>query len=175
MLRQIPERAFGNYSMSLQFLNIQKCGIREIHEGAFYGLASLKKLSLSNNDIAAVKEEWFRDTVYLEQLDLSYNKITILQPIIFSKILLLKRLDLRENRLTCFDYNSLPGGIAKVYFSGNPLSFLCRGKVRTWNTLVKNPGLYDSTRIVALPWTGTLTLRLDCESLGSQIFIVYFI
>ncbi|XP_031829335.2 uncharacterized protein LOC116425561 [Nomia melanderi] len=132
MLRQIPERAFDNYSTSLQILNIRKCGIREIHEGAFYGLARLKRLSLSDNDIAAVKEEWFRDTVYLEQLDLSYNKISTLQPIIFSKMLLLKRLDLTENRLACFDYNSLPGGIDKVYFAGNPLSFLCRGKMTLW-------------------------------------------
>lgn len=150
MLRQIPERAFANYSMSLQSLNIRKCGIRDIHEGAFYGLARLKTLSLSNNDIAAVKEQWFKDTVYLEQLDLSYNKIAVLQPIIFSKIPLLKHLDLTENLLACFDYGSLPGGIAKVYFSGNPLSFLCRGKVRTLKPLVRDPGACDAAPLLSL-------------------------
>ncbi|KZC09127.1 SLIT and NTRK-like protein 2 [Dufourea novaeangliae] len=131
-LRYIPERAFVKYSRSLQSLNIHKCQFRDIHMGAFDGLSSLKKLSLPNNNISNVKEEWFKDTVYLEQLDLSYNHITRLESTIFSRMLLLKRLDIRENRLTCFDYKGLPGGIDKVYFSGNPFTFKCRGQLTLW-------------------------------------------
>ncbi|XP_076672063.1 uncharacterized protein LOC143371084 [Andrena cerasifolii] len=131
-LRQIPPRAFSKYTRSLQSLNIHKCQIGGIHPDAFDSLSSLKKLSLPNNNITEVKEEWFKDLVYLEQLDLSFNQIDRLQPAIFSKLLLLKRLDVRENRLTCFDPFKFPGGIDKVYFSGNPLRFQCRGKLTLW-------------------------------------------
>ncbi|XP_076296743.1 uncharacterized protein LOC143216978 [Lasioglossum baleicum] len=132
VLREIPRGAFTKFSTSLRSLNIHQCRIRDIHEDAFSGLGNLRKLSLPNNNISVVKEAWFRDTVYLEQLDLSYNQITSLNPSIFSRMLLLKRLDVRQNRLTCFDYARLPGGIDKVYFFGNPLTFQCRGKLTLW-------------------------------------------
>lgn len=128
-LRQIPPRAFSKYTRSLQSLNIHKCQIGDIHPDAFDSLLSLKKLSLPNNNIREVKKEWFKDLVYLEQLDLSFNQVERIQPEIFSKLMLLKRLDVRENRLTCLNPSTFPGGIDKVYFSGNPLSFQCRGKV----------------------------------------------
>ncbi|XP_076655915.1 uncharacterized protein LOC143360701 [Halictus rubicundus] len=131
-LGQIPRGAFLQFAMSLKSLNIHQCRIRDIHEGAFSGLANLRKLSLPNNNISEVKVDWFKDTVYLEQLDLSYNRIASLNPAIFSKMLLLKRLDVSQNRMTCFDYASLPGGIDKVYFFGNPLTFQCRGKLTLW-------------------------------------------
>nr|XP_033327219.1 leucine-rich glioma-inactivated protein 1-like [Megalopta genalis] len=131
-LAVIPGSAFARFSGSLNSLNIHMCRLRNISADAFHGLAKLKKLSLPNNNISSVKEEWFKDTVYLEQLDLSYNRIDRLNPAIFSRMLLLKRLDVRENRLTCLDWTSLPGGIEKVYFFGNPLTFLCRGKLTLW-------------------------------------------
>ena len=131
-LRQIPPRAFSKYARSLQSLNIHKCQIGGIHPDAFDSLAILRKLGLPNNNITEVNEEWFKDLVYLEQLDLSFNRIDRVQPAIFIKLMLLKRLDVRENRLTCLDPSTFPGGIDKVYFSGNPLSFQCRGKLTLW-------------------------------------------
>ncbi|XP_078036231.1 uncharacterized protein LOC144469638 [Augochlora pura] len=131
-LTEIPRSAFARFSQSLNSLNVHKCRSRNIHAEAFAGLAKLKKLSLPNNNISEVQEEWFKDTVYLEQLDLSYNQISRLAPTIFSRMLLLKRLDVRENRLSCLDWSSLPGGIDKVYFFGNPLTFRCRGKLTLW-------------------------------------------
>lgn len=128
-LRNIPARAFAKFARSLQSLNIHKCRIQSIDPDAFDGLASLKKLGLPNNNITRVREEWFEDLVYLEQLDLSFNQIDTIQPAIFSRLVLLKRLDVRENRLTCLTPSALPGGIDKVYFLGNPLTFGCRGKV----------------------------------------------
>ncbi|CAL7934596.1 unnamed protein product [Xylocopa violacea] len=131
-LRYIPNQAFARYARHLQSLNIQNCRINDIHPGAFYGLASLRKLSLPNNAIKDVKQEWFHDLVYLEQLDLSFNQISSIAPEVFTKMLLLKRLDIRENRLTCLDPSGLPGGIDKLYFFGNPLTFTCRGKLTLW-------------------------------------------
>lgn len=128
-LRYIPERAFARYAKHLQSLNMHHCRINDIHLEGFGSLVNLRKLGLPNNNITRVREAWFKDLVYLEQLDLSFNKIDIIEPVIFDKMPLLKRLDVRENRLTCLEASTLPGGIDKVYFSGNRLSFKCRGKV----------------------------------------------
>lgn len=128
-LRYIPERAFARYAKHLQSLNMHHCRINDIHLDGLGSLVNLRKLGLPNNNITRVREAWFKDLVYLEQLDLSFNRIDIIEPVIFGKIPLLKRLDIRENRLTCLEPSTLPGGVDKVYFSGNPLTFKCRGKV----------------------------------------------
>lgn len=129
-LPYIMGRAFAKYARYLQSLNIHDCHIKDIHADAFDALASLKKLSLPNDNLTRLKYEWFKDLVYLEQLDVSFNEIDRIEPIVFDRLPLLKRLDLRENRLTCFEFSRLPGGIDKLYFVGNPLTFKCRGKVR---------------------------------------------
>ncbi|XP_076544765.1 uncharacterized protein LOC117601531 [Osmia lignaria lignaria] len=131
-IRYIPKGAFVRYARTLQSLNINNCDVLDIDPAAFEGLTSLKKLSLSNNKITQVKGEWFKDTVYLEQLDLSFNQVIKFEPAIFGKLLLLKRLDVKENLLTCLDPSTLPGGIDKVLFSGNPLTFTCRAKLTLW-------------------------------------------
>lgn len=136
-LRYIPERAFARYAKHLQSLNMHHCRINDIHLEGFDSLANLRKLGLPNNNITRVREAWFKDLVYLEQLDLSFNRIDIIEPVIFGKIPLLKRLDIRENRLTCLEPSTLPGGIDKVYFFGNPLTFKCRGKVSQRSELEK--------------------------------------
>ncbi|XP_043248471.1 leucine-rich repeat-containing protein 26-like [Colletes gigas] len=131
-LRYISKGAFAKYARSLQSLNIHKCEMRDINSDAFEQLSNLRKLSLPLDNITETKVEWFKDLVYLEQLDLSFNRITVLQPAIFAKLPLLKRLDVRENRLTCLEPTGLPGGIDKLYFFGNPLTFRCRGKLTLW-------------------------------------------
>lgn len=128
-LRYIPERAFAKYSKYLQSLNMHHCCINDIHLDGFDNLIKLTKLGLSNNNITRAREAWFKNLIYLEQLDLSFNRIDVIEPI-FDKMPLLKRLDIQENRLTCFEPSTLPAGIDKVYFFGNPLTFKCRGKVR---------------------------------------------
>ncbi|XP_076239638.1 uncharacterized protein LOC143182503 [Calliopsis andreniformis] len=131
-LGNIQPRSFSKFSRSLQSLNIHRCQVRSIDLDAFDTLANLKKLSLPNNNISRVREEWFKDLVYLEQLDLSFNHIDRIPRGIFGRLMLLKRLDIRENRLTCLSPSALPGGIDKVYFFGNPLTFECRGKLTLW-------------------------------------------
>ncbi|XP_017878030.1 chaoptin-like [Ceratina calcarata] len=131
-LRYIQERMFIRYARYLQSLNMHNCHINDIHSDAFDGLASLKKLALPNNNLTRVKEEWFNDLVYLEQLDLSFNHISMIESSIFGKMPLLKRLDIRENRFTCIDPSPLPGGIDKLYFNGNPLTFKSRGTLTLW-------------------------------------------
>ncbi|KOC69046.1 Leucine-rich repeat-containing protein 26 [Habropoda laboriosa] len=131
-IKYIPDRAFVKFARYLQSLNVHNCNVIDVHSEAFVGLSSVKKLSLPNNNISLVKEDWFKDLVYLEQLDLSFNRIAKLEPVVFSRTPLLKHLDIRENRLTCLDPSILPGGISKVYFYGNPLTFKCRGKLTLW-------------------------------------------
>ncbi|CAK9830353.1 Leucine-rich repeat-containing protein 26 [Anthophora retusa] len=143
-IRYIPERAFAKFTRHLQSLNVHKCNVSDIHSEGFNGLASLKTLNLPNNNISRVKEEWFKDLAYLEQLDLSFNQIINIEPAVFSRIPLLKRLDIRENRLTCLDPSTFPGGIDKIYIFGNPLSFMCRGKLTLW---MRNHGIRGRTEM----------------------------
>ncbi|KAK1116816.1 hypothetical protein K0M31_020517 [Melipona bicolor] len=131
-LRYITQRAFAKYARHLHSLNIYNCHVYDIHADAFDALSSLKKLSLPSNNITQVKEAWFKDLVYLEQLDLSFNQVEKIEPAVFDRLPLLKRFDIRENRLTCLDPLALPGGIDKLYFFGNPLTFKCRGKLTLW-------------------------------------------
>ncbi|XP_011647334.1 SLIT and NTRK-like protein 2 [Pogonomyrmex barbatus] len=133
-IRNISDRSFLRYGKSLISLNMHDCGIKEISSYAFSGLLHLKKLSLPYNYITTVKDQWFVDLTSLEQLDLSYNLITSIEPTIFEKLRGLKRLDVTENRLTCLEPAQLApmAGLEKFRFSGNPLTYRCRGTLTLW-------------------------------------------
>ncbi|KMQ96450.1 leucine-rich repeat and immunoglobulin-like domain-containing nogo receptor-interacting protein [Lasius niger] len=113
---------------------MRDCGIREISGHAFDALTYMKKLGLSYNNITSVKSQWFVELISLEQLDLSYNHIESIESTVFEKLRGLKLLDVRENRLTCLEPVQLApmAGIEKFRFSGNPLTFRCRGTLTLW-------------------------------------------
>lgn len=136
-MENIPDRSFVKYGKSLISLNMQDCGIREVSDYAFEGLMYLRKLSLAYNNITSVKDRWFANLMSLQQLDLSHNLITSIEPTTFEKLRSLKRLEIRENRLTCLEPAQLVpmAGLEKLYFSGNPLTFRCRGTVRLLHSL----------------------------------------
>lgn len=133
-MENIPDRSFVKYGKSLISLNMQDCGIREVSDYAFEGLMYLRKLSLAYNNITSVKDRWFANLMSLQQLDLSHNLITSIEPTTFEKLRSLKRLEIRENRLTCLEPAQLVpmAGLEKLYFSGNPLTFRCRGTLTLW-------------------------------------------
>lgn len=133
-VENIPDRSFLRYTRNLISLNIHDCGVKDISDSAFDGLRQLKKLSLPYNYITSVRDRWFVDLTALEQLDLSYNLITSIEPTVFEKVRGLKWLDVRENRLTCLEPAQLlpMAGLEKLRFSGNPLTFRCRGTVSAY-------------------------------------------
>ncbi|XP_032665877.1 leucine-rich repeat and immunoglobulin-like domain-containing nogo receptor-interacting protein 3 [Odontomachus brunneus] len=133
-IENIPERSFARHGRSLVSLNIQDCGIRTISDYAFDSLSSLKKLSLPYNNITELRDQWFAGMPSLEQLDLSYNLITSIEPMVFQRLRGLRRLDVRQNRLTCLEPAQLMpmAGLEKFRFSGNPLTFRCRGTLTLW-------------------------------------------
>ncbi|KYQ47668.1 Peroxidasin like protein [Trachymyrmex zeteki] len=133
-IENILDRSFINYSTNLVSLNMHDCGIREISSYAFDSLRKLKKLSLSHNYITSIKDQWFVDLTSLQQLDLSYNVITSIEPTVFEKLRGLKWFDVKENRLTCLEPTQLVpmASLEKLRFSGNPLTFQCRGKLTLW-------------------------------------------
>ncbi|XP_012541469.2 insulin-like growth factor-binding protein complex acid labile subunit [Monomorium pharaonis] len=133
-IENIPDRTFQKYSTNLISLNMHDCGIKEISGYAFDGLRKLKKLGLPYNYITSVRDQWFAGLTSLEQLDLSYNLITSIEPTVFERLRGLKWLDIRENRLTCLESTQLVpmAGLEKFRFSGNPLTFRCRGTLTLW-------------------------------------------
>jgi len=130
-IENIPDRSFLRYGKNLISLKMHNCSIKEISGHAFDSLRMLKKLSLPYNYITSVRDQWFDNLTSLQQLDLSYNLITSIEPTVFEKLQRLKWLDIRENRLTCLEPTQLApmAGLEKLRFSGNPLTFRCRGTV----------------------------------------------
>lgn len=130
-INRIPDRSFVRHDGSLVSLNMQDCGIKMISDDAFESLSNLKKLSLPYNNVTLVRDRWFVSLPSLEQLDLSYNLITYIEPTVFQRLRGLRRLDVRQNRLTCLKPTQLMpmAGLEKLLFSGNPLTFRCRGTV----------------------------------------------
>ncbi|KAG5315446.1 PXDN protein, partial [Acromyrmex insinuator] len=133
-IESIPDRSFLKYSKNLLSLNMHDCGIREISDYAFDGLKKLKKLSLPYNYITSIKDQWFVDLTSLQRLDLSYNLITSIEPTVFEKLRGLKWLDVKQNRLTCLKPTQLVpmASLEQFRFSGNPLTFQCRGTLTLW-------------------------------------------
>ncbi|XP_011701451.1 PREDICTED: leucine-rich repeat-containing protein 26-like [Wasmannia auropunctata] len=133
-IESIPDRSFMRYSQNLVSLSMHDCGIKEISGHAFDSLRKLRKLNLPYNNITSVRDQWFVDLSSLQQLDLSYNLIASIEPTVFGKLHDLKWLDVRENRLTCLEPTQLApmAGLEKLRFSGNPLTFRCRGTLTLW-------------------------------------------
>jgi len=132
-IENIPNRLLPRYNTSLISLSMHDCGIKEISDNAFNTLSHLRKLSLAYNNVTSVRDRWFAKLLSLQQLDLSHNLIASIEPAVFERLRDLKRLDVRGNRLICLEPAQLlpMAGLEKLLFSGNPLSFRCRGTVRT--------------------------------------------
>ncbi|XP_029166130.1 uncharacterized protein LOC114936938 [Nylanderia fulva] len=155
-IEYISDRSFLRYAKSLVSLNMRDCGIREISGHAFDSMTYMAKLSLSYNNITSVKDQWFVDLISLKQLDLSYNRIASIEYAVFEKLRGLKRLDVRENLLTCLEPAQLVPmtGIEKFRFSGNPLTFQCRGKLTLW---LKDLGInYQTEERVEENWLDSI-------------------
>ncbi len=72
---------------------------RYIHSDGFYGLTSLRKLSLAGNSLKHLPPSVFRPLPRLSYLDLSRNQIVNISASLFSKLANLERLQLSQNQL----------------------------------------------------------------------------
>ncbi|KAK2723910.1 hypothetical protein QYM36_002311, partial [Artemia franciscana] len=97
----IPELPNGIFrQLTIHNLQLSRCGLKEIEEGAFQGQdESLKNLNLQDNLLTAVPTRAIKELSELLMLDLSSNKIMLIEDDAFTGLSLLT-LKLAENNLT---------------------------------------------------------------------------
>ncbi|XP_051899172.1 chondroadherin-like protein [Pristis pectinata] len=83
----------------LTHLNLQKCKINHLQEGAFRGLGRLITLNLGFNNIEFIYQETFDGLFSLQQLIINNNKIEEIKPGAFSQLGFLNFLNLEGNFL----------------------------------------------------------------------------
>ncbi|XP_048377331.1 chondroadherin-like protein isoform X2 [Stegostoma tigrinum] len=83
----------------LTHLNLQKCKIHHLAEGAFRGLGQLISLNLGFNSIELIYQETFDGLMSLQQLILNNNRIEEIRPGAFSQLGFLNFLNLDGNVL----------------------------------------------------------------------------
>uniref|UniRef100_A0A8C3TTV7 Chondroadherin-like protein n=1 Tax=Catharus ustulatus TaxID=91951 RepID=A0A8C3TTV7_CATUS len=94
----IPARAFLA-TPYLTHLDLQRCKVERLEEGAFRGLGRLVYLNLASNGIALLYQESLDGLSSLQQLILEGNRIEEIQPGAFGHLGSLTVLDLRANAL----------------------------------------------------------------------------
>ena len=80
------EKHFLKNLSSLEELNFENVGLREIQSGAFDCLEKLKDLNVSNNHLRKFELGIFDKLSNLETLELSFNPLICIHPGLFNKL-----------------------------------------------------------------------------------------
>ncbi|XP_072225691.1 chondroadherin-like protein [Leuresthes tenuis] len=97
-LQMLPRGAF-THTPYLTHLNLQRCNIVQVKEGAFRALGRLVSLNLAHNKIDILYQESFDGLSSLKELHLDRNLIEEIQPGAFTQLGFLNMLGLTHNQL----------------------------------------------------------------------------
>ncbi|XP_069557181.1 chondroadherin-like protein [Brachyistius frenatus] len=97
-LQVLPRRAFVQ-TPYLTHLNLQRCNIIMVKEGAFRTLGRVVSLNLAYNKINILYQESFDGLSSLKELHLDHNRVEEIQPGAFSQLGFLNMLALTHNQL----------------------------------------------------------------------------
>uniref|UniRef100_A0A3Q3G8I9 Chondroadherin-like protein n=1 Tax=Kryptolebias marmoratus TaxID=37003 RepID=A0A3Q3G8I9_KRYMA len=97
-LQLLPRGAFV-HTPYLTHLNLQRCNIVEVKEGAFRTLGRVVLLNLANNKIEILYQESFDGLSSLKELHLDRNRLEEIQPGAFTQLGFLNTLTLAHNHL----------------------------------------------------------------------------
>ncbi|XP_013868347.1 chondroadherin-like protein [Austrofundulus limnaeus] len=97
-LQLLPRGAF-THTPYLTHLNLQRCNIIKVKEGAFRTLGRVVSLNLANNKIETLYQESFDGLSSLKELHLDRNRIEEIQPGAFMQLGFLNVLTLTHNHL----------------------------------------------------------------------------
>ncbi|KAM5289151.1 chondroadherin-like protein [Ctenodactylus gundi] len=98
LLRAIPPAAFRDLP-HLTHLDLRRCGVEQVAEGAFRGLGRLLVLRLASNRLRTLPQEALDGLGALRRLDLAGNLLEELRPGTFGALGALATLDLAHNAL----------------------------------------------------------------------------
>uniref|UniRef100_A0AAZ1XXP9 LRRNT domain-containing protein n=1 Tax=Oreochromis aureus TaxID=47969 RepID=A0AAZ1XXP9_OREAU len=96
---QVLSRGAFMHTPYLTYLNLQRCNIIEIKEGAFRTLGRVVSLNLAHNKIEILYQESFDGLSSLKELRLDHNRIEEIQPGAFTQLGFLNTLGLTHNQL----------------------------------------------------------------------------
>ncbi|XP_030591715.1 chondroadherin-like protein [Archocentrus centrarchus] len=96
---QVLSRGAFLHTPYLTHLNLQRCNIIEIKEGAFRTLGRAVSLNLAHNKIEILYQESFDGLSSLKELHLDHNRIEEIQPGAFTQLSFLNVLALSHNQL----------------------------------------------------------------------------
>ncbi|XP_047428240.1 chondroadherin-like protein [Mugil cephalus] len=97
-LQVLPRGAFL-HTPYLTHLNLQRCNIVKVKEGAFRGLGRVVSLNLAYNKIDVLYQESFDGLSSLKELHLDHNRVEEIQPGAFTQLGFLNMLSLTHNQL----------------------------------------------------------------------------
>lgn len=124
----------GRTFINLKFLSFVDCGLIEVSQAAFKGLAKLQSLVLTSNKIKSIASEAFMELSALKLLDLSKNKLESLKDGTFNHLIELTEFRMNDNQLIELS--------ATVFFKQTKLKFLF---LKNNKLSVIAPTLIDST------------------------------
>ncbi|KAM4635620.1 chondroadherin-like protein [Polymixia lowei] len=97
-LQVVPRGAFL-HTPYLTHLNLQRCNIMKVKEGAFRTLGRVVFLNLAYNNIEILYQESFDGLSSLKELHLDHNRVEEIQPGAFTQLGFLNMLTLTHNQL----------------------------------------------------------------------------
>ncbi|KAM3599025.1 uncharacterized protein V6R79_025760 [Siganus canaliculatus] len=97
-LQELPRGAFM-HTPYLTHLNLQRCNIMKVKEGAFRSLGRVVSLNLAYNKIDILYQESFDGLSSLKELHLDHNRVEEIQPGAFTQLGFLNMLALTHNQL----------------------------------------------------------------------------
>ncbi|XP_029913001.1 chondroadherin-like protein [Myripristis murdjan] len=97
-LQVLPRGAFL-HTPYLTHLNLQRCNIMTVREGAFRSLGRVVSLNLAYNNIEVLYQESFDGLSSLKELHLDHNRVEEIQPGAFTQLGFLNMLALNHNQL----------------------------------------------------------------------------
>jgi len=106
----------------LEWLGLERCGIRTIELGAFNGLTMLMDLYIGQNEISEIIPGTFQNIISLTVLDLKSNRIEHLDRNVFSGLFKLKYIYLSQNKLQFLHPDTFSGlpKLKHLYLNNNP-------------------------------------------------------
>ncbi|XP_023128811.2 chondroadherin-like protein [Amphiprion ocellaris] len=96
---QVLSRGAFMHTPYLTHLNLQRCNIIKVKEGAFRTLGRVVSLNLAQNKIDVLYQESFDGLSSLKELHLDHNRIEEIQPGAFTQLGFLNTLSLTHNQL----------------------------------------------------------------------------
>ncbi|XP_053708147.1 chondroadherin-like protein [Synchiropus splendidus] len=124
-LEQLPRGAFL-HTPYLTHLNLQRCNIMSVKEGAFRALGRLVSLNLAFNKIHILFQESFDGLSALKELNLEHNRLEEIQPGAFMQLGSLNLLVLTHNQLVYIPNMAFQGlhNIKWLHLSHNSINNL---------------------------------------------------